>query len=265
MTPLDKMEAVEPDQPTPPARRRSTAGTKSAQPRSRSKPGSEELADQAPIEPEHEEPEREAMDEEEAVRAEPVPEFEPLEDDVADDGSSPARLGRSRRFGRVQSIGAAVALIVIAALVWSLITLVGDRGRVNDLEALQSLRTSALRTASTYGVYLSSYNYADLTGPTAPWTEVDQHSTPTYRSDFDKTKAALSKLVQDYKATASGQVKAEGISNISQNRAALLLYIIQSITNSTQSKNPTTQPIVVQLYLVRQHGEWLIDNLVVPK
>lgn len=169
------------------------------------------------------------------------------------------------RFGTVESLGAAVAVLVVAVLVWSLVVLSSEHGKLNNLETLQSLRASALKTGATYGVYLSSYNYADLNGPNAPWTQVDRHSTPSYRSDFDKTKAALSKLVQDYKATASGQVKAEGISNISQNRAALLLYIIQSITNSTQSKNPTTQPIVVQLYLVRQHGEWLIDNLVVPK
>jgi hypothetical protein len=169
------------------------------------------------------------------------------------------------RLGTVESLGAAVAVLVVAVLIWSLVELSSQHGKLNNLQSLESLRTSALKAGSTYGVYLSSYNFADLDGPDAPWTQVDRHSTPSYRSDFDKTKAALSKLVQDYKATASGQVKAEGISSITPGRAVLLLYIAQSITNSTQSKNPTTQPIVVQLYLVRQHGQWLIDNLVVPK
>lgn len=187
----------------------------------------------------------------------------------ADTGRSSASTGGRRRmlgrFGTVESLGAAVAVLIVAVLIWSLVELSSQHGKLTNLQSLESLRTSALQTGSTYGVYLSSYNYADLDGPNAPWTQVDRHSTPSYRSDFDKTKAALSKLVQDYKATASGQVKAEGISSITRSRAVLLLYIAQSITNSTQSKNPTVQPIVVQLYLVRQHGQWLIDNLVVPK
>ena len=169
---------------------------------------------------------------------------------------------RSRRRPNLLGLlGAAVAVVVVAALALSIIEWTNARSRYST-EA--GLRKSALQAASTYGVYLSSYDYSNLNGPKAAWTEVDQHSTPSFRKDFDATKANLTTLVNDYKATAKGKVIAAGLSSVSSTQAVALLFIDQTVTNTAQKPGTSTQPLRVQLVMVRQHGHWLIDKLQVP-
>jgi Mce-associated membrane protein len=93
---------------------------------------------------------------------------------------------------------------------------------------------------------------------------VDAHATASFRADFDKTKTSLSTLVKDYNATAAGRVMAAGLSSVSNSRAVVLLFVDQTVTNRAQKPGTETQPLRVQLVMVRQHGQWLIDNLQVP-
>jgi hypothetical protein len=177
-----------------------------------------------------------------------------------------ARLDASallRRYELTELLAIAVALVLVAALIFSVVELASKSSKVSSLEKLDALRQSAMQAASVYGVYLSSYTYTNLDGPGTPWAEVDAHSTAAYRAKFDKTKTSLGALVQHYKATAKGTVKAEGITSITPGAANVLLYIVQTTTNSTQT-SPRTQPLVVQLLLARQKGEWLIGDLIVP-
>jgi Mce-associated membrane protein len=170
-----------------------------------------------------------------------------------EESSPPSR----RRFKLAIVLTAALAAIVLAALGFSLYRVVSQ----NDQSAL---RNSALKAADQYGVYLSSYHYSDLDGPTAPWTLVEKSSTPSFRTDFDKTKSSLSTLVRDYHATATGKVVASGVSSVTSSRAVVLLFIDQTVTNSAQKPGSQTQPLRVELVLARSHGRWLIDKLDVP-
>ncbi|HET9076833.1 MAG TPA: hypothetical protein VFN68_07865 [Acidimicrobiales bacterium] len=166
---------------------------------------------------------------------------------------------RSRRRPPLRTlIGGALIVLLAAALVVSLIGWSGSRSQ-------QGLRHSALEAAGTYGVYLSSYDYKNLDGPTASWTEVDHHSTPSFRKDFDSTRSSLKKLVTDYKATAKGKVISAGLSSVTSSRAVALLFIDQTVTNTAQKPGTTTQPLRVELVMTHQHGQWLIDKLEVPK
>lgn len=182
---------------------------------------------------------------------------------TATPGSHPGS-ERRRRLPRPSLFGltrAALAVVVTVAVALSLYEWTAATGRYS---AQQHLRSSALSAASTYGTYLSSYDYANLGAPGSSWAEVDAHSTPRYRKDFDATKADLSSLVRDYKATAKGKVIAAGLSSLTSSRAVALLFIDQTITNTAQKPGTTTQPLRVQLVMVRQSGKWLIDDLRVP-
>lgn len=168
----------------------------------------------------------------------------------------------SRFFGRfeaIQILAVAVAAVIVAALIFSILELSSQHSKAARLENLQSLQRSALHAASTYAVYLSTYNYNNLNGPTAPWTEVDQHSTAAFKTRYDKTKAALAKLVQSYKVTANGVVKSAGATSVTTSQAQVLIFLDQTITNSAQS-GTKTQPFVVELTLSRQAGKWLIAD-----
>lgn len=167
--------------------------------------------------------------------------------------------GRSRST-LMALIGGALILLVVAGLVLSILEWTNSSNRYNSDK---SLRSSALSAATTYGVYLSSYDYKNLNGPDTPWAEVDAHSTAAFRKTFDSTKSTLAGALASYKATASAKVIAAGLSSVSSSRAVVLLFINQTITNTAQKSGPTTQPFGVEVVLARQHGKWLIDNLLV--
>jgi Mce-associated membrane protein len=157
----------------------------------------------------------------------------------------------------IGAIGLLVVLLLVGALVFSVL-------RINHEDSANSLRNSALSAAKTYGVYLSSYNYKDLTSPTAAWTQVDDHADAGFRRDFNKTSSTLKALLTQYDATATGKVVAAGIETLTSSRAVVLLFIDQTVTNTVQKPNSVTQPLRVELTMVRQGGRWLIDNLQVP-
>lgn len=187
---------------------------------------------------------------------------DPDADELRPDQPAASRPGR--RIDATRLLAGSVAVLVVAALIFSAIEMASQHAKIGRLESQESLRSSALTAATTYGGYLSSYNYANLDGPTAPWTEVDQHSTPSFQKDFDSTKANLRSLVTDYKATASGKVVAAAINSVSSTRAVALLFIDQTVTNTAEKPGTTTQPLRVELVMLRQGGKWLIDQLEVP-
>lgn len=160
------------------------------------------------------------------------------------------------------SIAALANILVIAILAAGLIfTIV----RLGSEDSTDSMRSSALTAARTYGVYLSSYDYKNLNGPGSPWAEVDAHATPKFRKAFTQTSAELAKLLTQYKATAKGEVIDVGLSSLHGSKAIVLLFIDQAVTNTVQQPNTVLQPLRVRVTLVNQDGHWMIDNLEVPK
>lgn len=176
-------------------------------------------------------------------------------------GSRTGRTGNRSGIGRFEIISI-VNVLVIAILAGALIfTLL----KVRDQDSQNALRSSAQKAASTYGIYLSSYNYKNLNGPNSAWAEVEKHATAKFKQDFTATSNDLSKLLSQYNATATGQVVAVGLQSVSGSKAVALLFIDQTVTNTVQKPNSVTQPLRVQLTMLRQNGQWLIDALQVPK
>ena len=172
-----------------------------------------------------------------------------------------------RRFGNPNTMGrlgvtAIVNVVVIAILAGALVfTLL----RIHDQNSQTSLRSSAMNAAKTYVVYLSSYNYKDLNGPNSAWVAVEKHATAKFRQDFSSTSANLAKLLAQYNATATGQVVEAGLESVTNSKAVALLFVDQTVTNTVQKPNSVTQPLRVKLTMLHQNGQWLIDQLSVPK
>lgn len=158
-------------------------------------------------------------------------------------------------------LGSAVALIVVVALILSLIAWSNEHGKVSRLETMASLGSSATKAADTYAVAFGSYNYRNLHGPSAPWTVIEEHATARFRSDYQKTSAALQPTIVSYKATAAATVPVSAVSSITSSKAVVLLELSQTITNSTQKSGPQSQQFIVVVTMLRQKGQWLIDQV----
>lgn len=155
-------------------------------------------------------------------------------------------------------IGAVVVVVLLAATIF-----LGLKVRSQDNQ--NGLRSSALTSAKDDGVLLSSYDYRNLTGPGSAWAKVEKSATPAFRKNFLSTSGTLGKLLTQYNATATGKVISAGVASFSSSRAVVLLFIDQTVNNSVQKSASATQPLRTQVTLLRQNGQWLIDDLQVPK
>jgi hypothetical protein len=63
---------------------------------------------------------------------------------------------------------------------------------------------------------------------------VESEWTRSFRSSFIRSSDSLSKVLVQYKATASAKVLAADVSLISSSKAVVLLFANQTVANSTQ-------------------------------
>jgi Mce-associated membrane protein len=171
---------------------------------------------------------------------------------------TPSTPGGRRRLSSLTVLGTAVAVIVVAALILSLFEWSSEHSK---LATQSSLRASAVKAADAYAVDFGSYDYKNLHGPTAPWTVIEDHATPRFKTDYQKTSSALESTIVTYKATAKATVPLSAVSSISSSKAVVLLELDQTITNSTQKSGPQSQQFIVVMTLLRQKGQWAIDNV----
>jgi len=147
--------------------------------------------------------------------------------------------------------------LVIVILAFSVVFL-GLKVRHQD--SLNSLRSSALTAASTYGGYVSSYDYRNLTAPNSPYVLAEKNSTPSFAAKLQSVESSFDSALKQLDSTSSGKVEGAGISSVSSSTATAVLFIEQTTSSSVQ-KTPVTQPLWLQMTLVRQHGRWVISDI----
>ncbi len=147
--------------------------------------------------------------------------------------------------------GLAVALVV--ALVFLTLTQLS----LNSTNSLNGARTSALVAAKSYAVDLASYNYQHLG---QDFGKVLAESDPTFKQDFTQSSEALKTALVRYDASASASVVAAGLVSATNSRAVVLVFLNQTVKNTLQRTNPTTESRV-EITLLRSGGRWLIDEV----
>jgi Mce-associated membrane protein len=152
---------------------------------------------------------------------------------------------------------AVVAVGAVIALVVTLLQLGNESSQVSSENALEAARTSAMSAAKTYSIELASYDYRQLT---EDFGLVLSHSTPSFRKTFSQSSDALEPTLAKYHATAAAKVVAEGLVSSSTTQAVVLVFLDQTVTNSTQ-KAPTTDRSQIEITLVGTPGSWLINQV----
>jgi Mce-associated membrane protein len=170
---------------------------------------------------------------------------------VDDEARRPS--GRQRRWAFI-----ALGAVVVAIMVVELVLLLSARSQVSDLQTRDGAEASALTAARQYATEVASYDYRQLDHD---FSLVEANSTPTFRSQFQNSSGALKPVLTQYRAVAKAQVIAAGLESTSPSRAVAVVFINQTVSNTTQKSGATTDQSRLELTLVRQHGKWLIENL----
>lgn len=146
---------------------------------------------------------------------------------------------------------AVVMTAVVTALVWGGLTLAHDN-------ALNSARTSALQAAEFDAKALATYDYKHIHHD---FGVVEQRSTASFRRSFATSSQGLVKVLVQYHASAKATVLAAGVSSVTPQRAVVILFVNQQVTNTSQAKGTTTDESRVEITLVRGGSGWLIDKV----
>jgi Mce-associated membrane protein len=148
-----------------------------------------------------------------------------------------------------------VVVLVVALLVAGLVV---TQLQLSSQHALNNERTTALAAARTGASDVATYSYAHLH---RDFAKVEGESTPAFRRSFVQSSGGLTKVLSQYKATATAKVLAAGISSITSTKAVAILFVNQTVKNTAQKGGPTTDDSRIEITLVRSGGRWLIDRL----
>jgi Mce-associated membrane protein len=161
-------------------------------------------------------------------------------------GSSPLRL----------TIVAVAAVLALAASGLAAVA----AGRVADRHALDRARTEAVAAATSGVGTVLSYDYRHLQ---RDFKQAEALLTPNFRKQYVKTTAAgVLPLAAKYHATSTAVVPegSAGVVSAGLNRAVVLVFVEQTVTNS-QLAAPRLDRARIDVTVLRTGGRWLIDKL----
>lgn len=123
--------------------------------------------------------------------------------------------------------------------------------------AQDSARESAIASAREYALALTTYDHRDLEGN---FRTVTDNSAPSFARQYKQVSDGLTQLIQQYQATSRGNVLNQGVVQAGKDRAVLVLFVDQSITN-TNNPQPRVDRTRMQMTLTRPADRWLIEDV----
>jgi Mce-associated membrane protein len=157
-------------------------------------------------------------------------------------------------------VGAAVATVAVVALVAVVASVLGALAvqRQSARLAVAQARTEALAAARSEVATVLSYDYHHLNQDYARAKSV---MTPAFRPQYDKTTASgVTPLARRYQAISTSVVTAAGSVQQSADRAIVLVFVAQTVTNNKLSA-PRLDRSRIEVALVRSGGRWLINAM----
>jgi Mce-associated membrane protein len=155
----------------------------------------------------------------------------------------------------------AVAVLVLA-LVGTLVFALHERDEADKGNAalkLSSLRSSALKKATSVATSFGTYDYQTLN---ADFARTRAYLTPSFAADFSKITTTLGSLITQDKGQIVGTVKNAGIQSISSTTAVVLVFLDQKVTTA-ESSTPRLDHNRLELTLTLQPDKkWLVSQLV---
>jgi Mce-associated membrane protein len=154
------------------------------------------------------------------------------------------------------AVAAVTVVAVLAAAAVALAALVTTH--VSSVNAVERTRGDVVGAATSGVATVLSYDYRHLD---ADFAKAQRLLTAHFRKQYDDTTAkGVRPLATKYKAISSADVSAAGVVEAGSDRAVVLVFVNQTVTNS-QLTAPRLDRSRIDVTLVRSHGRWLIDKL----
>jgi Mce-associated membrane protein len=179
----------------------------------------------------------------------------PGEDPGATDDTGKGTAAATGRSLPESMVATVLAVLVVIGLAAGLVVTVT---RLHHADAVSSARASALAAAERYATDLTTYDYRHLD---TDFAAVLDHGSPSFKKSFTASSNALRSFLIKYDATSKASVLAAGVTSASTSRAVVLVFLNQTVTNTVQKGGPTSDQSRLAMTLVRQGGQWVIDQV----
>jgi Mce-associated membrane protein len=124
-------------------------------------------------------------------------------------------------------------------------------------QAGDAARTAASNAGARYAVDLSSYDYRDLD---RSFAAITANSTDAFAQQYQRLSGGLRTALVEEKSKASGTVLAEAVESANPTRVTLLVFVDQTVSNSSTS-TPRVNHNRMALTLLDVSGKWKIDQV----
>ena len=128
---------------------------------------------------------------------------------------------------------------------------------LNAEASLGAARTAATSAGAQYAVDLSSYDYRNLD---KGFGAITSNATPTFAQQYQRFSTGLRAALVEEKSVATGKVLAEAVESADPTRVTLLVFVDQTISN-TSTSTPQVNHNRMELTLLDVSGKWKIDQV----
>ncbi len=167
-------------------------------------------------------------------------------------GPALAASGRRVRLGGLARPVPMLGLALVASLLLSVFLIL--RGPGDDAEGE---RQELVAIAETYAVNLTTYDHARLD---ADFARVMDVAVGQFRTEYEVAQQSLRELIVKFQGKATGSVLARAVLSLDGNRAEVVLFVDQTVTNSN-AQQPKIDRLRMRMGLEKQSGRWLINKL----
>ncbi|QUR67742.1 hypothetical protein [Mycobacterium spongiae] len=120
--------------------------------------------------------------------------------------------------------------------------------------------SQALNAARDFAVTLTS---ADAATVDQDFANILDGATGDFKDKYTGASAQLRKVLIDNKVTTRGEVVASAVKSATGNKVEVLLFVKQSVTNST-APQPRTDFTAVTITMEQVDGRWLASTVELP-
>lgn len=128
--------------------------------------------------------------------------------------------------------------------------------RVDTLESQTLASEEARQTAILLAADLATYDYRDLGGN---FRHVRASATSHFAGQLRRLNEELGPELQQTRAVATATVRSAGVVRADAGKAVVAVFVDQTVTN-TKSAEPHIEHSRMELTLLKQNGEWRLDQ-----
>ncbi|RJQ79764.1 hypothetical protein D5S17_10050 [Pseudonocardiaceae bacterium YIM PH 21723] len=148
----------------------------------------------------------------------------------------------------------AVTVALVGSLTAAVLFGIGYQSR----SSVESASNSALATARSYAVTVTSYDYQHLD---QNFADVLGGATGNFKNQYGGASSALKELIVAAKSTAKGSVAEAAVKSASTDRVSVLLFVDQVVTNEATKDQPRIDKNRVSMTLEKVGDRWLVSEL----